>query len=440
MLLIGTVTFACALWLGGYLLARDYSQPRLFFTGWGLLTYALVLGVETVQLVVSDPLLEQIQRPFLFLPAVCWLGAIWHLLAQPPRVIPGRVWGGLAVLVMALAGLSNFDPAGYLYVALTLLTTLALFGSLLVLGRDLRQTPYRRPYGLALAATLFFGLGIGLLLFPLGWFSPLVMLWAVGLDLLLLGTAMSLLNALEEGESFLPDFGRSLLYSLGSTLLFGGQVAVMMNISGITPAWLMLLLMMVASAALAPLWAGRWQSWVDQQLLPAHTQRERQELQEVAEALPRLNPEPLPAELLDSEEFVRLTRRALSHLPQLAKLASNPLVQLPLLDQPGRSDTLERAKMLQQLLTQSIQRLKPNETAEYGLTEAWQLYNAVYYPYVVGLRPYRLRLDPQDLNPAEQAVLEWFRTQVPERTLYNWQNNAAALIAQDLREQIEKKC
>ena len=41
------------------------------------------------------------------------------------------------------------------------------------------------------------------------------------------------------------------------------------------------------------------------------------------------------------------------------------------------------------------------------------------------------------LMEAETAVLpilDWFRTQVPQRTLYNWQNAAAALVARDLRE------
>jgi oxygen-independent coproporphyrinogen-3 oxidase len=37
-------------------------------------------------------------------------------------------------------------------------------------------------------------------------------------------------------------------------------------------------------------------------------------------------------------------------------------------------------------------------------------------------------------DPAARAALEWFRTAVPERTLYNWQTAAARLVARDLRE------
>ena len=53
----------------------------------------------------------------------------------------------------------------------------------------------------------------------------------------------------------------------------------------------------------------------------------------------------------------------------------------------------------------------------------------------MGLKPYSRRANYYDLDPESQAALEWFRSQVPERTLYNWQNAAAALVAQDLREQ-----
>jgi hypothetical protein len=38
----------------------------------------------------------------------------------------------------------------------------------------------------------------------------------------------------------------------------------------------------------------------------------------------------------------------------------------------------------------------------------------------------------------EIEALEWFRQEVPERTLYNWQNKAAELIAQSLREHLDK--
>ena len=72
---------------------------------------------------------------------------------------------------------------------------------------------------------------------------------------------------------------------------------------------------------------------------------------------------------------------------------------------------------------------------EFGTADAWRYYNALYYPYVAGLKPYSRRAIHDDLDPAAGQALAWFQAQVPERTLYNWQTAAARLVAQNLREQ-----
>jgi len=54
----------------------------------------------------------------------------------------------------------------------------------------------------------------------------------------------------------------------------------------------------------------------------------------------------------------------------------------------------------------------------------------------VGLKPYSRRSangHDDHTGPAAREALAWLRASVPERTLYNWQNAAAALVAQDLR-------
>jgi hypothetical protein len=53
----------------------------------------------------------------------------------------------------------------------------------------------------------------------------------------------------------------------------------------------------------------------------------------------------------------------------------------------------------------------------------------------MGLKPYSRRSDHDGLDSTAQAALDWFTLYVPERTLHNWQNAAAKLVAQDLREQ-----
>jgi hypothetical protein len=120
----------------------------------------------------------------------------------------------------------------------------------------------------------------------------------------------------------------------------------------------------------------------------------------------------------------------------LPSLASSPLTRLPLVAervaQNGQIDsTLVRAAELKAVLAESIVRLKPRDDAEFGTTDAWRHYNALYFPYVVGLRPYSRRTLHND---EYQDALDWFRSQVPERTLYNWQTAAARLVARDLRE------
>jgi hypothetical protein len=143
---------------------------------------------------------------------------------------------------------------------------------------------------------------------------------------------------------------------------------------------------------------------------------------------------------MDEDEFARLTRRALGDFSDLTKLATSPLTNLPavhrrLMDRGIQPTTLERARELKLILTEAIEQLKPRTGERYGTTDEWRFYNALYYPYVVGMRPYSRRAVHSFDEPSHWDVLEWFRTYVPERTLYNWQNAAAALIAAHLREQ-----
>jgi hypothetical protein len=57
----------------------------------------------------------------------------------------------------------------------------------------------------------------------------------------------------------------------------------------------------------------------------------------------------------------------------------------------------------------------------------------LFFPYVKGLRPYS-RSQEKDLAGFEKEAVDWFQAFVPERTLHNWQNAGAKLIANDLWE------
>ena len=133
---------------------------------------------------------------------------------------------------------------------------------------------------------------------------------------------------------------------------------------------------------------------------------------------------------MSEEQFTRLTRRALSHLGDLPKLATSPLVNLPHIQ---GAHSLDRAQALKSMLIRSIQKLKPLSDAKFGTTDEWRYYNSVYFPYVLGLKPYTRRTDHASLDEISRLALDWFQTAVPERTLRNWQNAAARLIADDIR-------
>jgi hypothetical protein len=171
-------------------------------------------------------------------------------------------------------------------------------------------------------------------------------------------------------------------------------------------------------------------------LVPSVRRRTRSELREAASALPRANQE-LDPTTLDETEFARLTRRALSNFGDLPCLSASPLINLPLIshllgERGAPDDALGRAAELKSVLAQSITRLKPPTDEAFGTSDEWRYYNALYFPYVAGLKPYSSRDKTKGKDPASREALEWFRVRVLERTLRNWQNAAARLVARDL--------
>jgi hypothetical protein len=388
------LTFAFTLWLGLYLLGRNPANAPMRFAGLGAAAYALALAVETLAPLASpSPMLTFGRWVLVSLPVWLWLG------------------------VLLLTGFARTYP---------------------------RARP-RYPFGLMATATLFFALGIGLLLFPLNWLPRVWVMLGIGGDFILLGAAIAKLDAFDEGETLLPDMARSFGSAALATLLFGGPVALVMALStGVTLPMLLLWLGLTALAMALQVFAGALQNWLDR-LTFARAPRlaaERAELRAVAEALPRAD-DSLDLAALDETEFARLTRRALSHLGDLSRLASSPLIRLPVIAtrlaaRGAPLSSLERAQELKTLLTESILRLKPREKGDFGASDEWRHYNALYFPYVAGLKPYSTRVSLNGLNPAERKALDWFRANVPERTLHNWQNAAARLVAHDLAGQLRQ--
>jgi hypothetical protein len=243
------------------------------------------------------------------------------------------------------------------------------------------------------------------------------------------------LDAFDEGEAIRRDMLWSLVVAGGTAVVFGGQAGLAallvdrpldLLVHGVVATAITVQVLARPVTALADRLAFRDAPGL---------RRERTELREVAAALPRRAPAPLFG--VDDVEFTRLTRRVLSHYRDLGRLTSSPLAALPVvtdrLAARGVPDApLARATELKAVLLETITRLKPSG-GDFGTSEEWHHYNALYFCHVAGVRPYRVRTKVPELDPAARRALAWFTGQVPERTLHDWQDAATAIVAAELR-------
>lgn len=463
--LVLLMAFGLAWWLGLYLLGRDPRNPQLRFTGLGLAIYALALVTVLLANVAEEPELSAALArwgwPLFFMPALFWAGALFYLLPETSaaRRSLDRVLGwGLPLLSVLLyllaasteliftAGADGEISPGPVYGLLAAEIAAFMLIALLLLGRAMRGRRIGRVLGLIAAATLFFGLGLGLLLLPVKVLPQWLLVLGIGVDMALLGLAVAFLDALGQGETLLPDFLRSLAVSFFTVLIFAGQVALVMALAtGVSLAMVVLLLATIMTAIAVQAFADPIQNgldWLIFRRLPRIRQA-RADSRAVVSAAAK-NPDALDPAKLTEEQMTRLTRRALSQMGNLPRLSASPLTRLAAVERrltarDAEDNTLERAAELRALLADSIERLKPRGQGDFGTADAWRYYNALYFPYVVGLKPYSRRTIHDDLDPLADEALTWFQTQVPERTLYNWQSAAAQLVAQDLRERSPEK-
>ncbi|QLY29879.1 hypothetical protein [Nocardia huaxiensis] len=441
MLWVSAVAFGVAWWLGLYLMARDSRKPVLRRAGIGLLAYAAAVVGDAVA--VNGTWFDGIRLVLVCLPALAWTGVFIRLL--PDRFVEraDRLWR-LALVpacaLLAMPAAAGFLPAGYflgaLAVAALLVTMLAV-----MLRYDFAVGPHRSVAGLLTVGALMFGLSASLILVGFHALPRTAMLSAVAVDLVLLGIGIAVLDAFDEGEALRADMVRSLLVSALTAAVFGGQAAVAIVLAGERTPLLALLFGAVAAAIAMQVLNAPLQASVDRLAFTSpQLRQERSELRTAAEALPRKEAETGLA-ALGEDEFARLTRRALSHYADLGKLVSSPLIDLPAIDArlAGRDATgpLDRAAELKALLSESITHLKPRTGEDFGTSEEWRHYNSVYFYYVAGIRPYSVRTKRTDLDPVSRRALAWFVDQVPERTLHNWQNAAARMIAAQLRSGID---
>lgn len=444
--MLSALVFTLSWWLGMYLLARDPRKPVLVLAAVGLCGFAAVVAADAVRAVWQPVLLGRVEIYLAVIPGVAWFAVLLELSRPCDRWSHrGRdtvLIGGVAAAALAGAAWAGsvdgpLRAGHWLLFAVVSVSTLAAMVKALI-----RPAQPGSVLGVVIVATLFFALANAILIIPLGVVPSGIALASTGIDVLLLGLAVALWDAFDEGQALRLDMLRSFLAAVAMAALLGGQVLIGLALTRSEPAaqtaLTVLLFTTIAVGIEVQVFVDRLAGFWDRLAFwrsPA-LRADRAALRDTEAALALRSTGPLDD--VDEETFVRLTRRALAHYGDLSKLVASPLTALPAIDERlaarGVPDApLERANELKALLADRIAALKPRDGGEFGTTEQWRYYNALYFPYVVGVRAYAQNATAAGLDPTARQAWQWLVTEVPQRSLHNWQNAGARVIAADLR-------
>lgn len=442
MAALSAVVFALSWWLGLYLLARDPRKPVLVLAAIGLASFAAVVALDAVRVVSGVDGLGRVEIYLVAVPGIAWFAVLLELprSADTWRSRAGEVLVTAAVAAVALtgAGLAGsvegpLRPGHWLMFAVISMSSVGAM--VRAVRRGVRPVPVA---GFLVIATLFFALGNAILVIPLGLVPSWLALASTGFDVALLGVAVAIWDAFDEGQALRADMRRSFVATTVVAVLFGGQALIGMAVAGPSTALVALMFTSLTIAIVINVFADPLAGVLDRLAFARSPdlRADRDALRRTQAALPRRAANPLDD--VDDETFVRLTRRALGHYGDLAKLMASPLTALPAIDarlaaRGAPDQPLERATELKALLADRIARLKPRDAGDFGTTEQWRHYNSLYFPYVAGVRAYAQNATPAGLDPVARRAWQWFVTEVPQRSLHNWQTAAARVIAADLR-------
>ena len=442
MVALSAVVFALSWWLGLYLLARDPRKPVLVLASIGLTSFALVVALDTVRLVSASELLSRIEIHLVALPGIAWFAVLLEL-SRPRDTWRSRASEAASVACVAVVAFTGAAMAGSVDGPLRLghwvmFAAVSVPSLAAMVHTAIRRTQPGPVVGFIVVATLFFALGNAILVIPLGLVPSWLALASTGFDVALLGIAVAIGDAFDEGQALRGDMLRSFVGTTVVAVLFGGQLLIGMAVAGQNTTLVVLLFTSLAIAIAINVLADPLAGLFDRLAFsrsPA-LRADRAALRSTEAALPLRSGNPLDG--MDEETFVRVTRRALGHYGDLSKLVASPLTALPAIDERlarrGAPDQpLERANELRALLAERIAGLKPRHGGDFGTTEQWRHYNSLYFPYVVGVRAYAQNATAAGLDPVARQAWHWLVAEVPQRSLHNWQNAAARVIATDLR-------
>ena len=441
MAALSAVVFTLSWWLGLYLLARDPRKPVLVLAAIGLTSFASVVALDAVRVVSGSDVLSSVEVYLVTVPGIAWFAVLLEM-SRPRDTWRSRA--GEIALVAAVAAVALFGAAmagnvdGPLRMGHWVMFAAISVSSLGAMVKAVLVKPPQPVVTFVVIATLFFALGNAILVIPLGLVPSWLALASTGFDVALLGIAVAIGDAFDEGQALRADMLRSFAATAVVALLFGGQLLIGLAVSGQETALTVLLFTSLGIAIAINVLADPLAGLLDRLAFSRSPdlRADRAALRRTEAALPLRSSNPLDG--VDDDTFARLTRRALGHYGDLSKLVASPLTALPLIDERlaarGAPDQpLERANELKALLADRIARLKPRDGGDFGTTEQWRHYNSLYFPYVVGVRAYAQNATAAGLDPVARQAWQWFVTEVPQRSLHNWQNAAARLIAADLR-------
>jgi hypothetical protein len=443
---LSALVFCVSWWLGLYLLGRDPRKPVLVLAALGLCSFAMAVALDAVRLVTHSALLGHVEIYLVAVPGVAWFAVLLEIAraddngrARTIEVLAVGVVGTLTLVGATMAG-TVAGPLRLGHVVMCVVISVStLYAMVVALARRTQKIPV---VGLVITATLFFALANAILIIPLGLVPSWLALASTGCDVLGLGVAVALWDAFDEGQALRADMLRSFTGTGAIATLLGGQMLIGIALTPQqTTAQIALTVLLFTSLAIATpvqVLADPLAGLLDRLVFSRSPllRADRKTLRRTQSALPLRSADPLDD--FDDETFARLTRRALGHCGDLSKLVASPLTALPAIDERlaarGAPDQpLERAVELKALLADRIARLKPRDGGDFGTTEQWRYYNSLYFPYVVGVRAYAQNATAAGLDATARQAWQWFVTEVPQRSLHNWQNAAARLIAADLR-------
>ena len=236
MAALSAVVFTLSGWLGLYLLARDPRKPVLALAAIGLCGFALVVALDAVR--TASPahaqLLSRLEIYLVAVPSVAWFAVLVEL-SPPSETARARTAELLLVGAVGALTLRRRDgrrqrrraAAGGALADVAVISISTLGAMLAALCRPAQPVPARRGgLGIMVVATLFFALGDAIMIIPSGLVPSWLALASTGFDVLLLGVAVALWDAFDEGQALRADMLRSFAGCTAVAVLLGGQVLI----------------------------------------------------------------------------------------------------------------------------------------------------------------------------------------------------------------------